>query len=368
MLKKNEFAPSAGAISDAANRPAVRLRGLGTAVPPHLLPQDLAKRMAEQIFGSRYKDFSRLSATFSTAGVDRRYSVRPAEWFFEDHDWPSRTEAYLDGATRLFADAARAALSSSGLDASEIDCIVTVSSTGVATPTLEARAHAELGFRADAKRVPVFGLGCAGGVSGLSLASRLAAAEPGTNVLLVCVETCTLSFRADRMQKADIIAAVLFGDGAAAAVVSSGGGNGPLIGAGAEHTWPDTLDIMGWSVDPVGLGVVFDRSIPAFVTENFREAAGSVLDALGLAPDEVSRFVCHPGGAKVVEAIEAAMSLPGGSLDTEREILRDFGNMSAPTVLFVLERYLRDDPGGRIVLTALGPGFTLSALSVDLDA
>ncbi len=368
MLQKNETAPSAvGGFEMAATQP-VRLRGIGTAVPPHMLPQDLARGMAERIFGSRYKDFSRLSRTFETSGVERRYSVCPPDWFFEDRGWVERTEAYLSGASKLFAEAARKALASAGMDAAEIDCIVTVSSTGLATPTLEARVHEELGFRSNVKRVPVFGLGCAGGVSGLSLASRLAIAEPGANVLLVCVETCTLSFRADRLQKADIIAAVLFGDGAAAAIVSAGEGAGGAIGTGGEHTWPGTLDIMGWTVDPTGLGVVFDRSIPAFVKANLRDAAEGLLAEMAIDPGEVDRYVCHPGGAKVVEAIEAAMSLVDGSLDVERSILRDFGNMSAPTVLFVLERYLGGKPKGTIMLTALGPGFTLSALPIRLDA
>ncbi|WP_428055610.1 hypothetical protein [Devosia oryzisoli] len=202
-------------------------------------------------------------------------------------------------------------------------------------------------------------------MSGLSLAARLARAEPGSKVLFVCLETCTLSFRDDRMQKADIIATVLFGDGAAAACLSTEGESQASIGRGVEHTWTDTLAIMGWDVDEKGFGVIFDRSIPEFVKTEFAQAVATGLAAMNLAEDEVTRLVCHPGGAKVVEAIEGALHLPSESLDHERGVLRDFGNMSAPTALFVLERVLKDRPNGPLVMAALGPGFTASLLEID---
>jgi alkylresorcinol/alkylpyrone synthase len=263
-------------VSQAANlhstSPPARLLGLGAAVPPHKLPQDLVQIVATRILGPRYPDFERMSKSFATSGVDTRYSVVPFEWFEEPKDWPARTKAYLEAATALFIAAAEQALSTSGLGADDIDTIVTVSSTGIATPTLDARAMREMNFRSDVRRVPIFGLGCAGGVSGLSLAARLAMAAPGSRVLLVCIETCTLSFRADRLRKADIIATVLFGDGAAAACVSTESDGGAIFGMGEEHTWPDTLPIMGWEVDSDGFGVIFDRSIPEFVKQNFAAA------------------------------------------------------------------------------------------------
>ena len=357
VIQRDVFTPS---LLDAP----VRLRGLGTAVPNHLLPQDLVQQSAKRILGAHYPDFDRLSKTFSTSGVKQRYSVVPFEWFEESKNWPERADAYLKGATQLFIDATDKALDESGMSAEEIDVIVTVSSTGIATPTLEARAMEELGFRRDVKRVPVFGLGCAGGVSGLSIATQLAKGMAGANVLMVAVETCSLSFRSDRMQKADIIATVLFGDGAAAAILSSGQGDGPILGAGAEYTWPDTLSIMGWDVDEQGFGVVFDRSIPAFALKHFREAMEAGFKAGQLKETDVTRLICHPGGAKVVEAIEHSMNLDEGTLGHERDVLRDFGNMSAPTALFVLDRVMRDKPEGQMMLAALGPGFTASTLPI----
>ena len=164
------------------------------------------------------------------------------------------------------------------------------------------------------------------------------------------------------LQKADIIATVLFGDGAAAVCLSTDGEDGPEIGTAFEYTWQDTLPIMGWDVDADGFGVIFDRSIPGFVRSHFANAVNAAFEKLDLSKGEMERFICHPGGAKVVDAIEDAMDLEPGSLDHERGVLKDFGNMSAPTVLFVLDRVLKNPPKGQTMMTALGPGFTASML------
>jgi alkylresorcinol/alkylpyrone synthase len=136
------------------------------------------------------------------------------------------------------------------------------------------------------------------------------------------------------------------------------------LGLGAEHTWPDTLPIMGWEVDKDGFGVIFDRSIPEFVKQNFAGAVGETLERMGIDAASLSRMICHPGGAKVVEAIEEALHLGQGRLDHERDVLRDFGNMSAPTALFVLERVAQSGETGPMMLAALGPGFTASMLPI----
>lgn len=347
--------------------PAVRLSGLGTALAPHALPQDRVLERARALLTPRFPQFERLAPAFENAGVDERRSVVPLEWFEAPHAWGDRNGAYLAGAAALYEDAARAALDAAGWEGRDVDVAVTVSSTGVATPTFEALAAGALGFRPDLQRVPLFGLGCAGGVTGLAVARRLAAANPRARVLMVAVEACTLSFRMDRLRKADIIATVLFGDGAAAACLTAredGGTQGPLLGEGHEQRWPDTLKIMGWDADDTGLGVIFDRSIPEFARAEFAGAAEGALAAAGLSRGNVERWVCHPGGAKVVEAIEGALDLAPGALDAEREVLRRHGNMSAPTALFVLGRVLASGTRGRMMLSAMGPGFTASFLPV----
>ncbi|MGI9489198.1 MAG: type III polyketide synthase [Geminicoccaceae bacterium] len=342
------------------------LLGLGTAVPPHKLDQREIAAMARDLFAERYPDFERLVSVFYTAGIASRHVVMPREWYMQEHHWPDRTEAYLKGAEALFIDAAGKALSAAGLAAPEVDTIVTVSSTGIATPSLEARVAGVMGFHPNVTRVPVFGLGCAGGAAGLSLAARLAEARPGTNVLMVAVEICSVAIRLDQLNKANIVATALFADGAAAAVLRAGAGDGGLCkveGAG-EHTWPDTLDIMGWNVDPEGLGVIFDREIPPFAERNFGPAIEAILGRMGLTKADVDRFCCHPGGSKVIMALEETLALERRALDHERSVLADFGNMSAPTVFFVLERLMQAGLPGRTALTALGPGFSAHCLSL----
>tara|TARA_R100000935_G_scaffold12082_2_gene23919 strand:- start:3218 stop:4282 length:1065 start_codon:yes stop_codon:yes gene_type:complete len=343
----------------------VFLHGLSTALPPHCLTQTDVRERASVIFGGKYPQFDRLSKTFDTAGIDKRYSVVPINWFSEDHGWSDRNASFMSGAKAMFVDAAQLALKNAGWTGSDVDCVVTVCSTGIATPTLDAHVFSEMGFREDIMRVPLFGLGCAGGVSGLSVAQSLAEGKTNAKILLVVVETCSLSFRADRLQKADIIATVLFGDGSAAACISSSEpttGKVVSLGQGHQKMWPDTLGIMGWDVDETGFGVVFDRSIPSFVTDEFAVATDGALKAADLNHSQIDRYVCHPGGAKVVDAIECALHLDQGSLDAERDTLRAAGNMSAPTVMFVMKAVLEAGTTGQMMACALGPGFTASFL------
>jgi alkylresorcinol/alkylpyrone synthase len=343
---------------------ATALVSVATASPPHIFLQRDVAALARQVFGERYPDFDRLSRVFMNTGIIQRQAVKPAEWYFEARGWPERTQAYLAGATNLFIEATDLALAQADLTAAQIDTVVTVSSTGIATPSLEARAATHIGFRRDVSRVPVFGLGCAGGVTGLSIASRLAQAKPGTNVLFVALELCSLAFRLDELTPANIVATSLFGDGAAACILRAGDGGDIRVEGSGEYLWPNTLDIMGWNVDPEGFGVIFQQSIPAFVHENMRGAISTILAQLDLGLDDVERFVCHPGGARVIKALEAALSLQQGALDHERGVLADHGNMSAPTVLFVLQRMLKEKMPKRAVMTALGPGFTASCVSL----
>ena len=337
---------------------------LATAVPPEIITQADAKARAREAFG-RKSLFDRLSSVFDNAGIAQRHIVAPAGWYSGDHGWHDRNAVYLDAAETLFLAAAREAIAGAGLEPPEIDGVVAVSTTGIATPSLDARTFARLGLRPDVRRVPVFGLGCAGGVNGLALAARLASAEPGSKWLFVTVETCSISIRLDSDDPAAVVATALFGDGAAAAVISAGGPGIAAITGSAERIWPDTLRIMGWDVEDAGLAVVFDRAIPPFIEAELAEAVDGMLGALGLKRNDIGRFCCHPGGVKVIDAIETALDLPAGELDLERDVLRQFGNMSAPTVLFVLDRLIERGLPDRTMMTAFGPGFTCAGLILE---
>lgn len=342
----------------------VTIVSLATATAPHLLDQQVALDTARDLLGGSFSDFERMTSVFANAGILQRQLARPVEWYRSPRSFAERTEVYLEVALDLFVAAAEQALAEAGLDANRVDTIVTVSSTGVATPSLEARAMARMDFRGDVARIPVFGLGCAGGATGLGLAAKLARVAPGSNVLFVTVELCSMALRTEAVDKADIISTALFGDGAAACVVRVGDEGFVQIAGSAEKTWPDTLDIMGWKIEPAGLGVVLNRAIPVFARKHMRAAMEEMLGPQGIELGAVDRFICHPGGAKVVDAIEQALSLNQGSLDHERDVLRDHGNMSAPTALFVLDRVRRQEMPPLSVLTALGPGFTASTVTL----
>jgi len=341
------------------------LLSLATAVPPHVIEQSEAKARAREAFGGKKALFDRLSGVFDNAGIASRHIVAPLDWYMTTHGWHDRNAVYLEAAERLFIEAATTAIERAGLMPDQIDGIVTVSTTGIATPSLEARALSKVGFRSDVRRVPVFGLGCAGGVNGLSIASRLAAAEPGSMWLFVTVETCSISIRLDSDDPAAVVATALFGDGAAAAVVTSGKHSLARIRGSAEKIWPDTLRIMGWDVEDPGLAVVFDRAIPPFIAAELEQAVDEMCAKLGTTRAEIDRYCCHPGGVKVIDAIESALHLNQGELNLEREVLRDYGNMSAPTVLFVLERLLERGLPDKVMMTAFGPGFTCAGMLLE---
>jgi alkylresorcinol/alkylpyrone synthase len=343
------------------------LLSLATAVPPHAIAQADAKARAREAFGGKKALFDRLSGVFDNAGIAKRHIVTPPDWYMGDHGWHDRNDLYLKASEDLFVEAAKSAIERAGLKADEIDGVVAVSTTGIATPSLEARAAPRVGFRDDIRRVPVFGLGCAGGVSGLATAARMASAEPGSNWLMVTVETCSISIRLDSDDPAAVVATALFGDGAAAAVVTSGEHCLAQIRGSAEKLWPDTLRIMGWDVEDPGLAVVFDRAIPPFIEAELANAVDGMLGSLGLQRGDIDRFCCHPGGVKVIDAIETALDLPQGELNIEREILNDYGNMSAPTVLFVLDRLIQRGLPKRVMMTAFGPGFTCAGLLLESE-
>lgn len=338
-----------------------RLLALKSAVPPHALHQPDVARRAGALFGN-HRDVARLMPVFENTGIDRRYSCVPIDWYTEAHGWRERNTLYIEHAAALFEKLTLELLEQAGLQRGDIDAIVVASTTGIATPSLDALVVEKLGLNRNIRRLPIFGLGCAGGVVGLTRAADIATAYPGSRVLFLAVELCALTFRKDDTSKSNIVATALFGDGAAGAIVSTEG-DGPAMGPGGEYTWPHALDIMGWDVQEDGLKAIFSQSIPALVSADFRAILAEYLHRADLARESFDGFACHPGGAKVLDALEDCLGLSRGGLGESRGVLRDFGNMSAVTALFVLERmnWRRQ----RTLMTALGPGFSAAFLTVD---
>jgi alkylresorcinol/alkylpyrone synthase len=320
---------------------------------------DVAAR-AGALFQSQ-REMARLLPVFENTGIERRYSCVPIEWYGEPHGWTDRNTLYIENAVALFEKLTNALLAEAGLKRDDIDAIVVSSTTGIATPSLDALVIEKLGLRRDIRRLPIFGLGCAGGVVGLTRAAELAMAHPGSKVLFLVVELCALTFRKNDTSKSNIVATALFGDGAAGAILSTGG-PGPAIGPGGEHTWPNSLGVMGWDVQEDGLKAIFSQSIPSLVAADFQQILNGYLQHNDLRLRDIDGFACHPGGAKVLDALEDAFGIARGALVESREVLRDYGNMSAVTALFVLERM--DWRKRRILMTALGPGFSAVFLMV----
>ena len=342
----------------------VTLKSIATAVPPHEIHQIEVEKFARRLFASRSKAFERLAGAYANAGIDKRYSCVPLEWYEQSHGWKDRAEIFVDNAVDLMARAAQKAMDGASLVAADIDGIVTVSSTGVAVPSLDALLMDRMPFRRDVQRLPIFGLGCGGGVLGLSRAAALAQAQPGSRWLFLVVELCGITFRGADLSKSNIIATALFGDGAAAAVVQVGS-TGKRLASWGEYCWPNSSDIMGWNIEEDGFGVRFSRDIPRFVRSQMRQAADRFLEQSSVPFESLDHFIFHPGGAKVLSALEDAFEIPPSGLKLARHVLREYGNMSAATVLFVLERALAQHPSGVGLVGALGPGFSAGFLVMD---
>ena len=299
---------------------------------------------------------------FTTTGIRRRYSCVPFDWYYDPQSWPQRNAVYLESAQALLEQAARAALERAEVQARDVGAVVVVSTTGIATPSLDARLLAPLGLPQTVRRLPIFGLGCVGGAIGLARAAMMAEAVRPAPVLLLVVELCALWFRRDDVSKSNIVATALFGDGAAAAVLCAGG-DGPRVQASGEYTFPDTLDVMGWDVTGDGLSAIFSRDIPQLVQTQFQPVIDAYLAESQLTRADVDVFLTAP-------LPSSAARNPGSFPDRLRAVLAEYGNMSAVTLLFVLERALREGALAqaswrRALLSAMGPGFTAAFVTLE---
>src|SRR5919199_1954742 len=262
-----------------------RIASVATATPPHKVRQSDVKRLARTFFGSSIKDIDRYVSVFDNTAIETRSLAAPVEWFVERHGLGEVNDLWIEVACTIGAEAARKCLAAAKLTPSDVDHIFFVSTTGLATPSVDARLITLLEMPRHTRRTPIWGLGCAGGVAGLARASEYVRAFPNERALLVCIELCSLTFQFNDRSKRNLVAASLFGDGAAAVLVEGDAkkGAGPDIVATESTLFPDSLDLMGWNIVDSGMQVVFGAGIPHVVTTHYRRLATEFLGRHGLS-------------------------------------------------------------------------------------
>jgi alkylresorcinol/alkylpyrone synthase len=348
-----------------------KICGVTTAVPPYRVPQSDASRFAQHHFGDRMRDLQRMLTVFENAGIDTRYFSRPVDWHVEPHTIAEKNEVYIQSATDLSVNASRRLLDQLHLTPTDVDYIIYVNTTGLATPSIDARLINRLGCRHDIRRTPIWGLGCAGGVAGLSHAYHHALGHPKDRILLVAAELCGLTFIAEDFSRSNLVATALFGEGAAAVLICGDetGLDGIPIRGTQSRFYPDSLDVMGWHVVSEGLQVVFAQRIPDIVAANAKQDFSDFLQKFQLELSDIDAYLFHPGGKKVIEAYRSALGFRDSELSLSEGILRDYGNMSSVSVLFVLERFMQQHKpgkGGHGLISALGPGFCSESMLISL--
>ena len=333
------------------------------AAPPNDIPQELVRAAVAQQFAGKIDDLEKILAIFDHSRITRRQFVRPPDWYVHPHTWAERNQIYQHDGLELMVRAAQSCLASAGCTPQDVDQIVFVSSTGFATPTLDAYLINRLGFKSSVSRVPMWGLGCAAGAVGISRAADYCLARPRSRALLVALEICSLAFMAGELSKKNLVATSLFGDGAGAVLLAGAetGSSGPRVLASCSHLFPDSYRIMGWDFLDEGMQLVLSPQLPAMISQNLAPLVSQFLAQQDLQTSDMSHYFTHPGGARVVDAYREALHLNTSELALTEEVLSQHGNISSVSVVAVMERWFRDnvkpEPGYGL-LSAFGPGFS----------
>lgn len=348
-----------------------KIASVSTFAPPHILSQESATDLTRELFKEKFQDIERLLKVFQNGEIEKRHFSVPMEWFSNNHDFEERNRLYIELATMYGIAAINECLHQepfleSPIHPSEIDAIIYISSSGISTPSIDARIMNHLPFSDETKRIPIWGLGCAGGAAGMSRAYDYCLAHPTAKVLVLCVELCSLTFQKEDYTKSNLVGASLFADGVACALVCGDEADLkttkriPTILSTASKWMPNSEDVMGWDVKNSGLHVVFSRSIPSIIENWLGPFVHEFLERYGRNDEDVRHFVAHPGGKKVLEAYEAALGFDPSMTEISRKVLTEYGNMSSPTVLYVLKEYMEMEPasGDYGLMAALGPGFS----------
>ncbi len=335
---------------------------VASAFPENVYSQRAITEALRRYWGDKLERPELLEQLHSRAHVSRRYLAFPMGRYAQFTTWGETNHAWFEVAEELGAEAIGAALGRAGLTVRDVNALYIVSVTGVASPSLDARLINRMGLRPDLKRTPIFGLGCVGGAVGLTRAADYVLAYPEQIAVLLSVEVCSLTFRKDDLSTVNLIATGLFADGAVAAIVAGRDclADGPEIVSQRSVFYPGTEDIMGWDISEKGFRVVLSRKLPELIKCRLGADVDSFLAENGLTRRDIGSWVIHPGGPKVLEAVEAALGLGEGELRLSWECLERCGNLSSGSVLSVLEEVMmrhRPAAGMMGLVAAMGPGF-----------
>lgn len=342
----------------------IHILSIETAVPVFAIEQSKVRDFAESLFRESFKsDLDRLLPLFENTAIEKRHFIQPLEWFDTQHDFPESNALFEKEALKLSGEAAEKAIAAAGISADEIGLVVVVSTTGISTPSLDAKLIQLLKLSPNTARLPVFGLGCAGGAAGLARAAELSYSFKNKAVLFVAVEICSVTFQKADRSKSNLVATSLFADGAAAILLKSSqavSNNSLKILNSFSTLFENSEDVMGWDIIETGLKVRFARDIPSIITKELPTLLKNACKHWGISRDDIKHFVLHPGGAKVLKAYEECLGRAKDDFKNEYHVLKNYGNMSSPSVLFVLKEFLQSTkPTGEYgVLMALGPGFS----------
>lgn len=337
-----------------------RIASVATTLPPHYASQEEILAGLSELWARDHYNVERLADLHRSTQVRGRHLALPIDEYPALDTFAKRNDAWIRTAVELGSQATEIALERAGLGPRDIDHVFFVSVTGIATPSVDARIAHRLGFRRDVKRTPIFGLGCVAGAAGIARAADYLRAYPGQRALLLSVELCSLTLQRNDTSIANIIATGLFGDGASAVLLAGDEGPGPRVVATDSVLYPDSERLMGWDVMDSGFKIVLSAKVPAIARENVGGDVDRFLAARDLTRDDIAHWVVHTGGPKVLDAFTEALSLPAEALARSWASLREVGNLSSSSVLFVLDAFLREKrarSGDRGVLLAMGPGF-----------
>jgi alkylresorcinol/alkylpyrone synthase len=340
----------------------MRVAAVGRAFPPNYYDQEALLEALRQRWSHQLFNPERLERLHRKVLVGGRHLALPMEEYAGLTTWGKANDAWIRVAQEVGAAAVADALGRAGLAAAEVDALIFVTVTGVATPSIDARLMNRLRLPARVKRLPIFGLGCVAGAAGVARAADYVRAFPEQVAVLLSVELCSLTLQPQDLSIPNLIATGLFGDGAAAVVVVGEGrrAEGPCIVATRSVFYPDSERVMGWDISERGFAIVLSADVPDVVRRHLRGDVDAFLGEHGLRRADIASWVCHPGGPKVLEAMEEALELPDGALALTWDSLREVGNLSSTSVLLVLADTLeshRPSAGSWGLLLAMGPGF-----------